>query len=222
MIISCQLLTCALLLAQAVSQCLMTNLHSKSIKDIHKVLWTEGSDFIFGQKRGWNTRCTSNMQQNKIIEDQSLRITKSSGPWNLILYPMHSCFSDMMIACVKKSLILVYGESFHEDFLCVHLKIKILVLFIVHYTKLWKSTYIQVTTTGNWFNKQYSLHELVVAKPAACGVELAYNNLLVHLFLEAFGNCTNLHALFLENNPFSGPLSSSFWGLWHDLTSHPP
>jgi hypothetical protein len=51
----------------------------------------------------------------------------------------------------------------------------------------------------NW----YSLQELVVAKPAACGVELAHNNLLVGLFREGFvGNCTNLRALFLENNPF--------------------
>ncbi len=49
-----------------------------------------------------------------------------------------------------------------------------------------------------------------------------HHNMLTGAFPEEeLANCTNLQALFLDNNGFSGPLSSSsssFWGLWHRLT----
>ncbi|CAN5976172.1 unnamed protein product [Sphagnum jensenii] len=50
-----------------------------------------------------------------------------------------------------------------------------------------------------------------------------HNNMLTGAFPEEeLASCTSLQSLFLDNNGFSGPLSSSssssFWGLWHRLT----
>jgi hypothetical protein len=50
-----------------------------------------------------------------------------------------------------------------------------------------------------------------------------HHNMLTGAFPEEeLAKCTSLQALFLDNNGFSGPLSSSssssFWGLWHRLT----